>query len=54
MESAVASKITYMRVIFARGGVSYSIAKLISSSSLKDFLIIVDSVKTPVLKIHPY
>lgn len=32
----------------------YNIAKSISSSSLKEFTIIVDSVKTPVLDIHPY
>ena len=52
--SAVASKIAYMRAILTRGGGSYSIAKSISSSSLKEFAIVVDSVKTPVLDIHPY
>ncbi len=51
---AVASKIAYMRAILTRGGGSYNIAKSISSSSLKEFAIIVDSVKTPVLDIHPY
>lgn len=52
--SAVASKIAYMRAILTRGGGSYNITKSISSSSLKEFAIIVDSVKTPVLDIHPY
>ena len=52
---AVASKIAYMRLILTRGGGgSYNIAKSISSSSLKEFAIIVDSTKTPVLDIHPY
>ena len=51
---AVASKIAYMRAILTRGGGSYNIARSISSSSLKEFAIIVDSVKTPVLTIHPY
>jgi hypothetical protein len=51
---AVASKIAYMRAILTRGGGSSNIAKSISSSSLKEFAIIVDSVKTPVLDIHPY
>nr|YP_009029089.1 hypothetical protein [Cylindrotheca closterium]YP_009029150.1 hypothetical protein [Cylindrotheca closterium]AGH28624.1 hypothetical protein [Cylindrotheca closterium]AGH28681.1 hypothetical protein [Cylindrotheca closterium] len=50
----VASKIAYMRAILTRGGRSYNIIKSISSSSLKDFAIIVDSVKTPVLEIYPY
>ena len=52
--SAVASKMAYMRAILTRGGGSYNITKSISSSSLKDFAIIVDSVKPPVLEIHPY
>ena len=43
-----------MRAILTRGGGSYDIAKSISSSSLKEFAIVVDSVKTPVLDIHPY
>ena len=44
-----------MRAILARGGGgSYNIAKSISSSSLKEFVIVVDSVKTQVLEIHPY
>lgn len=51
---AVASKIAYMRAILTRGGGSCNIAKSISSSSLKEFAIVVDSVKTPVLDIHPY
>ncbi len=51
---AVASKIAYMRAMLTRGGGSYNIAKSISSSSLKEFAIVVDSVKTPVLDIHPY
>lgn len=53
---AVASKIAYMRAILTRGGGSYNITKGISSysSSLKDFAIIVDSIKTSVLEIHPY
>ena len=52
--SAVASKIAYMLAILTRGGGSYNLAKSISSSSLKEFAIVVDSVKTPVLDIHPY
>lgn len=52
--SAVATKIAYMRAILTRGGGSYNIAKSISSSSLKEFAIVVDSVKTPVLDVHPY
>lgn len=43
-----------MRAILARGGGSSNIAQSISSSSLKKLAIIVDSVKTPVLDIHPY
>ena len=43
-----------MRAILIRGSESYNITKSICSSSLKDFAIIVDSVKTPVLEIHPY
>ena len=54
MGAAVASKIVYMRAILTRGGGNSNIAKSISSSSLKEFAIIVDSVKTPVLDIHPY
>lgn len=52
--SAIASKIAYMRAILTRGGGSYNITKSISSSSLKEFAIIVDSVKTPILDIHSY
>ena len=53
--SAVASKIAYMRAILTRGGGgSYNIAKSISSSSLEEFAVVVNSVKTPVLDIHPY
>jgi hypothetical protein len=51
---AGASKIAYMRAILTRGGGSCSIANSISSSSLNEFAIVVDSVKTPVLDIHPY
>ena len=53
---AVASKIAYMRAILTRGGGggSYNIAKSISSSSLEEFAVVVNSVKTPVLDIHPY
>ena len=43
-----------MRAILTRGGGSHNITKSISSSSLKDFAIIVDSVKTPGLGIHHY
>jgi hypothetical protein len=49
---AIASKISYMRAILARGGATHQITKLNFSS--KDYVIIVDSVKTPVLDIHPY
>jgi hypothetical protein len=60
---AIASKIAYMRAILTRGGGggSYNIAKSISSSSLEissssleEFAVVVNSVKTPVLDIHPY
>lgn len=51
---AIASNIAYMRAILTRGGGSLNITKPIYSSSLKDFAIIAESVKTPVLKIHPY
>ena len=43
-----------MRALLTWGGGGYNIAKSISSSSLKEFAIIVDSVKTPVLDIHSY
>jgi len=52
--SAVASKIAYIGAILTRGGGSYNITKSISSSSLKEFAIIVDSVKTPFLESHSY
>lgn len=52
--SAIASKIAYMRAILTRGGGSCNITKSIPTSSLKDFAIIVDSVKTSVSEIHPY
>jgi len=48
--AAVRNKIGYMRAILARGGGSQHIL----NPSLKDFTIIADSVKTPVLEIHPY
>lgn len=43
-----------MRSIFARGGGSRNIAKSISSSSLEEFAVVIDSVKTLVSRIHPY
>ena len=43
-----------MKAILTRDGGSYNIVKSISSSSLKEFAIFVDSVKTPVLNIYPY
>ena len=43
-----------MKAILTRDGGSYNTAKSISSFSLKEFTIFVDSVKTPVLNIHPY
>ena len=46
--AAVASKIGYMRAILARGGSSQHIL----NPSLKDFTIVVDSIKTPM--VHPY
>lgn len=46
--AAVASKIGYMRAILARGGGSQHIL----NPSLKDFTIVVDSIKTPM--VHPY
>jgi len=50
---AVASKIFYIQaIIAARGGAIERITKLNFSS--KDYVIIVDSVKTPVSDIHPY
>ena len=50
----ITSKIAYMKAILTRDGGSYNIVKSISSSSLKEFAIFVDSVKTPVLNIYPY
>jgi hypothetical protein len=43
-----------MRAVLTRGGRNCSIAKSIFSSSLKEFAIVVDLIKTPVLDIHPY
>ena len=43
-----------MRSILARGGGSSNITQSISSPSSKEFAIIFDSVKNPVLDIHPY
>ena len=43
-----------MRAILSGGGESYNIPKSISSSSLKEFAIVVNLVKTPVFDIHPY
>ena len=48
MGAAVASKIAYMRAILARGGSSEHIL----NPSLKDFTIVVDSIKTAM--VHPY
>ena len=48
---AVASKIGYMKAILARGGAS-QIEQYILAPSLKDFAIIADSIKTPVLEVH--
>lgn len=53
MGAAVASKIGYMKAILARGG-SSQIQQYISTPSLKDFVIVVDSIKTPVLENHAY
>jgi hypothetical protein len=50
--ASVASKIAYMRLLLLRGGATNQITKLNFSS--KDYVIIVDSIKTPVLEIHPY
>jgi hypothetical protein len=50
---AVATKIAYMQAILARGG-SSQIQQYILTPSLKDYVIIVDSIKTPVLDVHPY
>ena len=41
-------------VILTRGGRNYNITKSIASSSLEEFAVVVNSVKTPVLDIHPY
>ena len=55
VSGAVASKIAYMRAILTwGGGGSYNIAKSIFSFSLEEFAVVVNSVKTPVLDIHPY
>ena len=51
--SAVASKIAYMKGILARGG-SLQRNQYVLNPSLKDFIITVDSIKTPILEIHPY
>lgn len=53
MGAAVASKIGYMRAILARGG-SLQINQYVLTPSLKEFTIIADSIKTPVLEVHPY
>lgn len=45
IRAAVASKIGYMRAILARGGSSQHIL----NPSLKDFTIVVDSIKTPMV-----
>jgi len=51
MGSAVGSKIGYTKAILARGGGS-QIEQYILIPSLKDFAIIADSIKTPVLEVH--
>lgn len=43
-----------MRAVLTRGGGNSNIVKSISSSSLKEFAIVVDLVKTPVFNINPY
>ncbi len=53
MGAAVASKIGYMKAILARGG-SLQRNQYVLTPSLKDFTIIADSIKTPVLEVHPY
>jgi len=53
MGSAVASKIAYMKAILARGG-SLQRNQYVLNPSLKDFIITVDSIKTPIFEIHPY
>lgn len=54
MGATVASKIGYMKAIIIRGGGNNTVAKSISSSSLKEIVVFVNSVKTPVLDIHSY
>jgi hypothetical protein len=51
--AAVASNMGYMKVILARGG-SSQIQQYILTPSLKDFAIVADSIKTPVLESHAY
>jgi hypothetical protein len=51
--AAVASNIGYMKAILARGG-SSQIQQYILTPSLKDFAIVADSIKTPVLESHAY
>lgn len=51
--AAVASKVGYMKAILARGG-SLQRNQYVLNPSLKDFIITVDSIKTPVLEVHPY
>jgi hypothetical protein len=41
-----------MEAILARGGANHQVTKLNFSS--KDYVIIVDSIKTPILEVHPY
>jgi hypothetical protein len=53
MGAAVASKVAYMKAILARGG-SLQRNQYVLNPSLKDFRITVDSIKTPVLEVHPY
>jgi hypothetical protein len=51
--AAIASKIGYMKAILARGG-SSQLQQCILTPSLKDFVIVADSIKTPVLESHAY
>lgn len=51
--AAVAFKIGYIQAILARGS-SSQIQQYILTPSLKDFAIVVDSIKTPVLESHAY
>ncbi len=51
--AAIASNIGYMKAILVRGG-SSQIQQYLLTPSLKDFAIVADSIKTPVLESHAY